>query len=175
MGAAAVPASADPQSAIAPLLRPLGVVAYRPETRPPEFAGRTVDAGRLSLAELRGKVVIVNFWASWCAECRPEMPLLERVHRRLASRGVVVVGINAREAGGVVARYAAELGLTFPLLLDPDGTTNARFGVVGLPTTFFVGRDGRAVAFAVGPRDWGSPDARALFEALLAEPRSGAR
>ncbi len=64
-------------------------------------------------------------------------------------------------------------GLTFPLVFDPDGKINALYGVVGLPTTFVVGRDGRAIAFAIGPRQWESAPARALIEALLAEPASG--
>ncbi len=70
----------------------------------------------------------------------------------------------------VVARYAKELGLTFPLVLDPDGKINVLYGVVALPTTFVVGRDGRAVALAIGPRQWESAPAHALIEALLAEP-----
>jgi peroxiredoxin len=118
---------------------------------------------------MRGKVVIVNFWASWCAECRPEMPALQRLHRDFAARGLVMIGINAREDTATIRHYAQELGLTFPLLVDPDGKINAAYGVVGLPATFIIGRDGRAVAFAVGPREWASAPARALIETLLAE------
>lgn len=122
------------------------------------------------MGDLRGKVVLMNFWASWCAECRPEMPVLERLHREFAAQGFAVIGINAREGSEAIRRYASELGLTFPLVLDRDGTINALYGVVGLPTTFIVGRDGRAVALAVGPREWASTPARALIQALLAEP-----
>jgi thiol-disulfide isomerase/thioredoxin len=162
-------ADAD-QPAVTRLLPSLDLVAYRSGTRPPPFTGRTVDARELSLAELRGRVVIVNFWASWCLECRPEMPVLERFHREFASRGLAVIGINAREDQEAVARYATELGLTFPLVLDPGGRNSGLYGVIGIPTTFLIGRDGRAVAFGVGPRDWSGPAARALIEALLAEP-----
>jgi cytochrome c biogenesis protein CcmG, thiol:disulfide interchange protein DsbE len=98
------------------------------------------------------------------------MPMLEALHREFASRGLAIIGINAREDRPTVRRYATELGLTFPLVLDEAGKTNELYGVIGLPTTFVVGRDGRAVAFGVGPRDWGSLRARALIEALLSEP-----
>jgi peroxiredoxin len=96
--------------------------------------------------------------------------VLERLHRELASQGLAIIGVNARESKAAVGRYAKELGLTFRLVLDPDGTINTLYGVVGLPTTFLVGRDGRAVALAIGPREWGSAPARALLQALLAEP-----
>lgn len=163
------PASADEQ-AVAALLKSLHLVGYRAGTTPPNFGGATPDARQLSLTELRGKVVVVNFWASWCSECRPEMPALQRLHREFASRGLAIIGINAREGPEIIRRYARELGLTFPLILDPDGKINALYGVVGLPATFVVGRDGRAVAFGIGSREWASAPARALIEALLAEP-----
>ena len=161
-------AAAADGPALAPLIKPLDLITYPPGTVPPALSGRTLD-GQVSLAELRGKVVILNFWASWCAECKPEMPVLDRLHRELTSKGLVVLGINAREDVAAVRRYAKELNLTFPLVLDPPGTINSAYGVVGLPTTFMVARDGRAVAFGVGPRDWGKPPARALIDALLAE------
>ncbi len=122
------------------------------------------------MGDLRGNVVLMNFWASWCAECRLEMPGLERLHRELAPQGFTVIGINAREGREAIRRYASGLGLTFPLVLDRDGKINALYGVVGLPTTLLVGRDGRAVALAVGPREWASTPARTLIQALLAEP-----
>ena len=162
-------ASAE-QPAVTALLKRLDLVGYRSGTKPPHFSGHTLDARPLSLTDLRGKVVIVNFWASWCLECRPEMPILEELHREFAWRGLAVIGINSREDKQTVARYAMELRLTFPLVLDQAGKNNRLYGVIGLPTSFVLGRDGRAVAFGVGPRQWGSPPARALVEALLAEP-----
>lgn len=163
------PASAEPP-AVTALLKRLDLVGYRSGTTPPHFSGHTLDARPLSLTDLRGRVVVVNFWASWCLECRPEMSILEGLHREFASRGLAVVGINARENTRAVTRYAKELRLTFPLVLDLEGKNNRLYGVIGLPTTFVLGRDGRAVAFGVGPRRWGSPPARALVEVLLAEP-----
>jgi peroxiredoxin len=158
------------QPAVASLLKPLNLTVYANGVIPPEFTAHAIDDRKLSLADLRGKVIILNFWASWCLECRPEMPVLERLHRDFGARGLAVIGINAREAPTAARRYAGDLGLSFPLLLDLDGKINALYGVIGLPTTFLIGRDGRAVALAVGPRDWESPQARAIFEAMLAEP-----
>jgi len=160
------------ESPVPALLGPLNLVGYPARTMPPQFRGGTVDAGDLSTTDLRGKVVLVNFWASWCLECRSEMPALERLHREFARRGLVVVGVNARESTEAVGRYAATLGLTFPLVLDGEGKIGALYGVVGLPATFLVARDGRAVAYAIGPRAWGSTPARTLIEALLAESPS---
>ena len=168
----AAPVAAQP---LAPLLKTLELRGYAPGTVAPAFSGRTVDARPLALADLHGRVVLVNFWASWCLECRPEMPVLERLHRRFGARGLAVVGVNAREERESVRRYGAELGLSFPLVLDPGGVINTTYGVIGLPTTFLVARDGRAVALGVGPRDWDGDAARSLLQALLDEPAPGRR
>jgi peroxiredoxin len=98
------------------------------------------------------------------------MPLFERLHRDFAAQGLSVIGINTREGPVAVREYSKELSLTFPLVLDSRGKINATYGVIGLPTTFLIGRDGRPVALAVGPRDWTSAPARTLFQTLLAEP-----
>ena len=165
-------ASAD-EPALAALLKTLDLRGYPSRTAPPQFRGSTLDARQLSLTEYRGAVIVLNFWASWCLECRPEMPVLERLHREFSSRGLAIIGVNAREKKETARRYAKELGLTFPLVLDRDGKINARYGVIGLPTTFVVGRDGRAIAFAIGSREWEGAPARALIAALLAEPGPG--
>ena len=156
--------------AVTALLKDLHLVGYRPGTKPPEFIGDTLDRRRLSVSDVHGKVVVLNFWATWCLECRPEMPVLERLHRELASQGLAIIGINTREDRQTVERYASELGLTFPLVLDQRGANTGLYGVIGIPTTFVIARDGRAVGFGAGPRDWASPAARALIDALLAEP-----
>ena len=169
---AAVPAGAQ---ILPPLLKRLDLRAYPAGTVPPPFSGRTLDAGPLALGDLRGRVVVVNFWATWCLECRPEMPVLERLHRRFGEQGLTIVGVNAREDRETIRRYARDLGLSFPLVLDPGGTINGVYGVIGLPTTFVVARDGRAVAFAVGPREWDGEAGVTVIRALLAEPPPPAR
>jgi peroxiredoxin len=151
------------------LLGALNLSDYPHGMWPPPFKGQTVAGQAVSLADFQGRVVLVNFWATWCAECRSEMPLFERLHRDFASRGLTVLGINFHEDTSHIQRYVKESDLTFPLVLDPEGEIFRSYGVVGLPTTFLVGRDGRPVALAVGIRAWGSAEARALIQALLAE------
>jgi len=96
------------------------------------------------------------------------MPAFERLHREFSTQGLAVVGINARESSTTIRDYAKGLGLTFPLVLDPSGQINSTYGVIGLPTTFLIGRDGRAVALVVGPRDWSGNPSRELIRTLLA-------
>jgi peroxiredoxin len=97
------------------------------------------------------------------------MLLFERLHQDFIAQGLTVLGVNVREETQRMQRYAREFGLTYPLVLDREGVIAKAYGVIGLPTTFVVGRDGRPVALAIGPRAWGSAAARALVQVLLAE------
>jgi peroxiredoxin len=158
------------QPPVARLLGSLSLSGYPPGARPPEFSSRSATGKTVSLVRLRGRVVLLNFWATWCVECRPEMPAFEQLHRDFAAEGLTVLGINVREGAPIIQMYAKDLDLTFPLLPDPKGEIQRLYGVIGLPTTFLIARDGRAVALAVGPREWGSPAGRILIQTLLAEP-----
>ena len=152
------------------LLTAFGLAPYPRNMRAPVFSATTITEQPVSLTTLQGKVVLLNFWATWCAECRPELTMLEQLHHDLASRGLAVLGVNAGEDIKVIQRYTRNLDLTFPLLLDPQETINRLYGVAGVPTTCLLGRDGRTVALAVGAREWQSPVARRILDALLAEP-----
>ena len=166
----ALNASAAERPALAELLKALNASGYPSPMQPPEFSGVTADGQRVALASLQGKVVLLNFWATWCLECRPEMPMFERLHREFSAQGLAVVGINARERTSTIREYGRELGLTFPLIADPTGKINSAYGVIGLPTTFLIDRSGRPVALAVGPREWATAPARKLIQTLLDEP-----
>ena len=161
------------QSKATDMLAGLYLIGYPPGTKPPDFAGGTIEGQKVSLAGLQGRVVLLNFWASWCRDCRTEMPMLEQLHRDLAAQGLTILGINVREGTRTVRRYADELDLTFPLVLDQKGKITASYGVIGLPTTFLIDRDGRPIALAIGPRHWDAAPARAIIQTLLAEPTVG--
>ena len=156
---------------LAALLTAFDLAPYTRNIKAPVFSAATTEQP-VSLTALQGKVVLLNFWATWCAECRPELRGLEQVHHALASRGLAVLGVNAGEDLKVIQRYARNLGVTFPLILDPQQTISRLYGVAGVPTTFLLGRDGRTVALAVGAREWQSPAARHILDVLLAEPAS---
>ncbi|MBI4573554.1 MAG: TlpA family protein disulfide reductase [candidate division NC10 bacterium] len=161
-----------PASSAAPapgLLKALDLAGYPAGEKPPEFSGRTPEGQTVSLARLRGRVVLLNFWATWCLPCKEEMPMFQKLLRDFAPQGLTVMGVNVREGTSEIREYARELSLTFPLVLDANGKIQVLYGVIGLPTTFLIGRDGMAVARAIGPRDWGGPQARALIQALLEE------
>jgi thiol-disulfide isomerase/thioredoxin len=155
---------------------PVGRGGAFPVTRPaeptattdldlPDLAGRPVR-----LRAFRGRVVLVNFWASWCAPCREEMPALEALARELDPRGLTVVGVNFKESRREVEAFVKEHGLTFPIVLDGDGRVSERHQVFALPVTLVVDRRGMLAGTVLGIRDWAGPDARAYLGRLLAEP-----
>jgi cytochrome c biogenesis protein CcmG/thiol:disulfide interchange protein DsbE len=116
----------------------------------PDFALERLDReGDLQLSSLHGKAVVVNFWASWCIPCKDEAPYLEQVWRSRRDRGVVVVGLDAKDFRADARRFAGRYDLTFPLVYDGPGDTLGGFGVTGFPETFVIDRNGRVVrAFA---------------------------
>ena len=109
--------------------------------------------GKASLADYRGRVVVLNFWASWCDPCRDESPLLQRWHERLARQGATVLGVDVQDISDDARAFVAEYGLTYPMLRDGPGDIRDDFGILGLPETFVVDRRGRIAAVARGPVD----------------------
>lgn len=126
-----------------------------------------LDGSAWRLADQRGRVVAINFWASWCEPCRSEMPALELMAQRHERDGLVVVAVNFREGAGTIRRFVDQMALSLPVLRDADGSVARRVGVGVFPTTLFVGRDGRAVFSVVGEADWGNAPARQWVSALL--------
>jgi peroxiredoxin len=108
----------------------------------PDFELAALDGGRVRLNDLRGQVVALNFWATWCEPCRAEMPLLDEAAQTYAEAGLVILGIDADEPARLVADFRDELGLSFPLLLDPRGDVQQLYRVRGYPMTVFVDREG---------------------------------
>src|SRR3954447_15422246 len=114
---------------------------------------RLSGAGRASPADLRGKSVVLHFWASWCVPCRKESPLLERWHRRISRQGGTVLGIDVLDVSSDAKAFAREYGLSYPMLRDKGGDTLDDYGVIAYPETFVIDRTGRIAASRRGPVD----------------------
>lgn len=134
---------------------------------PPAPALRLTDADErtVDLAALRGKVVLVNFWATWCPPCRTEFPSLGRVRKRFDPARFEVLAVNVGEDAETVFSFTGHTA--FPVLFDPDSKAMAGWSVRGLPTTFLVDRQGRLAAKAVGGREFDDPDIIARIQKLL--------
>jgi peroxiredoxin len=110
--------------------------------RAPDFALPTLKGGKTSLQALRGKVVLVDFWAQWCEPCKRELPELEKLWREYGARGVVVLSVNLDKQRDNAERMARELGLTFDVALDPSGSVAGTYDLPKMPTSFVVDRKG---------------------------------
>jgi thiol-disulfide isomerase/thioredoxin len=119
------------------------------------------------LADYRGKVVLVNFWATWCGPCREEMPSLERLRRALEGRPFVVLAVNVAEGGRIAGDYLKTLPHGFTVLLDRDGGTTKAWGARILPATYVLGPDGDVRIRHVGAIDWSSTEAVQKINALM--------
>jgi cytochrome c biogenesis protein CcmG/thiol:disulfide interchange protein DsbE len=136
----------------------------------PDFRLEALAGGESALADQAGRWVLVNFWATWCKPCVHELPALERLHRDYGPKGLAVLAVNVdRGRRRHVADYAARLGLTLPVLLDPDGDARRDYEVRALPTTYLIGPDGRIAGRVLGDLPWDDADHRAAFDRLLGE------
>ncbi|MEM7407990.1 MAG: TlpA disulfide reductase family protein [Pseudomonadota bacterium] len=140
--------------------------ALDPRPPAPEFNLPDPNGKAHKLADYRGKLLIVNFWATWCAPCRKEMPSLQRLWKALRPDGVELVAIDFGDTAADVAKFGRETALEFPLLLDPTGNVLRAYGALGLPTTYVLDRSGRVVYKVTGDREWDAPDVVATLRGL---------
>lgn len=137
----------------------------------PDFSLQDMDEKKYSIKDFRGKVVLVNFWATWCPPCRREMPSLERLYQKLKGKDFIVLAINQFEDPDHVFAYTGQLGTdpTFPILFDRDSKIAEAYKVAGLPTTYLLDKQGKIRYRAVGGREFDHPEVEKLIQALMAE------
>jgi len=134
----------------------------------PNFRLRDLQGRMMSLSQFRGKVVLLNFWATWCGPCRIEMPAMERLYQTISHQDFEILAVSTDPQGAAVTRpFQREMGLTFPILHDPDMRTGLTYGTRTLPLSFMVDRQGIVRKKIFGARDWDSPEARELIQILL--------
>ena len=118
----------------------------------PAFTLKTEDGRKVSLADYKGKAVLVNFWATWCVPCKLEMPWFVELHKQYGPEGFEILGVNEDEAKDrpQIAKFAKKIGVNYPILMGSDAAAKAYGGVEVLPTSFYIGRDGKIVEEAAG-------------------------
>lgn len=141
----------------------------RPATPAPELGAQDLAGKSRTLADYRGKVVLLNFWASWCPPCLREMPSMERLRQKMAGRPLAIVALDSAETRADVHAFLAKTQVGFPILLDPEGVNTQRWKVFALPTSFLLDASGRIRYVLTGPTEWDEGEALARIEALLAE------
>ncbi len=171
-----VAAAADPA---APLRGAFGenFTLLDPPVPAPLEAFTDLAGNRVRLADFGGRMVLLNFWATWCAPCVREMPSLDRRQAVLGDRALRVVAVSIDRGGvGVIRRFAKRLGLAhLGLYHDPEGALFRAFGVTGLPASFLIDRNGAILGAYAGPAEWDGPEARALIEYYLNRPEHAAK
>lgn len=139
----------------------------------PDFTGTTLDGESLTLSDTLGEVVLLNVWASWCAPCRAEAPILQRVWEDLEDEGVQFIGLDTRDSDAAAQAFVTRFGLTYPNVIDRDGRMQLLFGDTlppqAIPSTLLIDRQGRVAARALGKVS--ESTLRGLLEPLIAEPR----
>lgn len=149
--------------------------AARAAAPAPDFDLPTVGGGRVQLAALRGKVVYLDFWASWCGPCRQSFPWMNELQARHGAQGLQVVAINVDARSADAERFLADVPARFTVALDPKGETPRRFAIKGMPTTLVIGADGQILATHSGFRPEDQAGLQAAVDQALAAARPGAR
>ena len=146
-----------------------GVTELKDGQRGPAFRLALFTGSEATLDTWKDKLVVLNFWATWCTPCTAEMPALEALWREYRERGLVVVGVSVDRGAPrpLIEPYLRNLDLTFPILLDPQMEVANAWRVPGVPATFVIRPGGEVVGMAIGIREWNSKEMRALIEPLL--------
>jgi peroxiredoxin len=149
------------------LLKALDLIKPARAKQAKDFSVRSPDGKPVKLADYRGRVVFLNFWATWCPPCREEMPAMERLYQRYRDKGLMVVAISVDSDTVAVPPFVKKNALTFPIGHDPKMSLADLYGVRALPSSFLIDKKGGLAALAIGPRAWDTKPAYAIVESLL--------
>lgn len=151
---------------LARLLGGIGVLPYADRNKAIDFILKDINGRSIRTSDFKGNVLFINFWTTWCPDCRIEMPSLEKLHTRFKGKKFVMISVNLQETAGQVKRFFKKYGLTFIALLDTTGRIGNAMEIRTIPTTFIIDKNGKLFGTATGARKWDNKEAIALFEYL---------
>ena len=149
------------------LLKNARIQVYNKKLEPFDFTLQLLHGEGVSLSSFKSKVVILNFWATWCPPCRAEMPSMEVLHNKYREKGLEILAVNILEKEAEVLSFMDSNKLSFPAALDLDGAVSNSYGIQSIPTTFLIDREGNIVVRLVGSIDWDTPKIHNAIEKLL--------
>jgi len=158
-------AQVSPEAARA--LRDANIQVLGQRIDPPDFSLPLLTGGNASLSSYRGKVVIMNFWATWCPPCRVEMPSMETLYRRFNAQGLEILAIDIGEDASMVRQFIRDSGYTFPIMFDSANRVSSIYGIEAIPTTYIIDREGKIIGRIVGSIMWDNQRVIAAIDALL--------
>jgi len=164
-------ARAKPESrTLDQLLGDMGVETFPSSSSQVEVRLPDLNGAQVNLTDFRGKIVFLNFWATWCPTCVIEMPAMEKLHRKLKHKDFAMVSVSLQDSAAEVERFFKQNQLTFTVLLDSFGKTVSDFAIRAIPTTLILDKTGRIVGRVMGAREWDSRESIAMFKQLIDEP-----
>lgn len=134
----------------------------------PDFTLPLLRGGEISLADQKGKLLFINIWATWCAPCREEMPSMQKLYEHFKGRDFEMITISIDKGKPEVEAFVKELGLTFPVALDPSEKVSKAYQITGVPETYIIGKDGVIMHHILGPGEWYTPEIITAFERIIA-------
>jgi peroxiredoxin len=146
-------------------------VAIKDNMPAPDFTFPGLDGKMVSLSDYKGKVVLLNIWATWCPPCVEEMPSMERLYQKFKGQNFEILAVSIDEPGlKVVAPFMKKSNLTFPALIDSEGAIKAVYGITGIPESFIIDKQGNLIKKIIGPVDWATRDIFRFFSEVIEKP-----
>ena len=149
------------------LFRKMGIIEVPHIPPPVDFSLMDIKGQQFTLSDFKGKIVFLNFWTTWCPECRIEMPSMEKLYRRLNGQDFAMIAVNIQEPVLQVKNFLKKYQLTFTILLDTKGKIGRQFGIRAIPATYILDKNGGIIGKAFGNRHWDNKESTALFEHLI--------
>ncbi len=157
----------DTPSAVQQQLIELGFRVFKEPVDAPDFELENLAGESVRLSSLKGNVVFLNFWATWCPPCRAEMPSMQTLFEKFSDEDFEIIAIDLQESKRTVTNFVEERDFTFPVVIDKSGRVGGTYGARSIPTTYLIDKRGKAIGFLVGSRMWDGEDVESVFRTLL--------